>query len=341
MSKIKHKQTPDITQLADLYLQLARMEEAGISHAQAFKIVIETGSPLSAKCYKAITQLKSGHSIAESGYQVGIFNQLDSELITAGESSGKLTDIYQQLAKYYGDKARHIRKIKSHLFFPLSILFLALLIQPIPSLFVGSITVMDYIFSSFGVFVYILILMHIIWQLPYWLTEGALHFIGLRGIIFKLQLILPLLAPWLIRRQIKEFLLILGLILDAGVPMLEALTKAASTVKNALLAERIRKASYSIQKGSNLTEALMQIKEFNSGTLQIIAIGEQSGKLATSLLHFARLEEAAISLQEEMLAEWLPRLIYMAITVWMAYSIIAAYRAYFSGIEHTLISLGA
>ncbi|OQK16086.1 hypothetical protein AU255_13330 [Methyloprofundus sedimenti] len=88
MSKVKHKQTPDITQLADLYLHLARMEEAGISNVLAFKILIETGSKLSAKCYQAITYLKSGRSIAESGYQVGIFNQLDRALITVGEISG-------------------------------------------------------------------------------------------------------------------------------------------------------------------------------------------------------------------------------------------------------------
>jgi len=331
----------DIFQLADLYIQLARMEEAGISHAQAFEYLIEADNLLRARLYKAINYLKSGRPIAESGYRAGIFNKLDRELITAGEFSGKLGDIYQQLARYYADKARHTRKIKSHLFFPLSILFLALLVQPIPSLFVGSITVMGYILSSFGTFAYILLLMYIIWRLPYWLTEGALRFLGLRKLVFQLQLTLPLIASWVIRRQIKEFLLTLGLMLDAGLPMLKALPKAANTVKNALLAERIRAASYSIQEGCNLTEALMQIKEFRSSTLQIITIGEQSGKLATSLLHFAKLEAEAISLQEEMLAEWGPRLIYSAITLWMAYSIIAAYQAYFTTLEQTLSNLGA
>lgn len=339
MQKTRHKQMPDISELADLYLQLARMEDAGISHAQAFKILIETGSSLSARLYKAISYLKSGRTIAESGYRTGLFCQLDRELITAGEFSGKLEEIYQQLARYYGDKARHIRKIKSHLIFPLSILLLALLIQPIPALFVGSITVMEYILGSFGAFAYILFLMYVFWRLPYWLTEGALRFLGLRQLIFQLQLTLPLIAPWLIRRQIKEFLLILGLMLDAGVPILEAMPKAAGTVKNVILAKRIREASYSMQKGQNLTEALMQINEFKSSTLQIIAIGEQSGKLATNLLHFAKLEAEVISLQEEMLAQWIPRLIYTVITVWMAYSIISAYQAYFSALDQTISSL--
>lgn len=166
--------------------------------------------------------------------------------------------------------------------------------------------------------------MYSIWRLPYWLTEGGLAFLGLRRIIFKLQLTLPLIAPWIIRRQHKEFLLILGLV------MLDALPKAAKTVKNALLAERISKARYSIQAGSDLTQSLMQLNEFNNSTLQIIAVGEQSGKLAASLLHFAKLEAEAISLQEEMLAEWAPRLIYTVITIWVAYSIVAAYQAYFT-----------
>jgi type II secretory pathway component PulF len=183
--------------------------------------------------------------------------------------------------------------------------------------------------------------MYIVWRLPFWLTEGALRFLGLRQLIYQLQLTLPLLAPWICRRQIKEFLLILGLMLDAGVPILEATPKAADTVKNAILAKRIRQASYAMQKGRNLTEALMQIKEFKSSTLQIIAIGEKSGKLAASLLHFAKLEAEACSLQEEMLAQWIPRLIYTVITVWMAYSIISAYQAYFSTLDQAISSLGA
>ena len=180
-----------------------------------------------------------------------------------------------------------------------------------------------------------------IFRLPYLLTEGALRFLGLRRLVFTLQLTLPLIAPWVIRRQSKEFLLILGLMLDAGVPILEALPKAANTIKNALLAERVRQAGYSIQEGCSLTNALMQIKELSSITLQIIAVGEQSGKLATSLLHFAKLEAEAISLQEEMLAQWLPRLIYTTITIWMVYSIISAYQAYFSLLDKTLSNLGA
>ena len=50
-------------------------------------------------------------------------------------------------------------------------------------------------------------------------------------------------------------------------PILEAMPKAASTVKNAILAKRIKVASHSLQDGRDLTEVLTQIKEFKSSTL--------------------------------------------------------------------------
>ena len=127
--------------------------------------------------------------------------------------------------------------------------------------------------------------------------------------------------------------------LDAGVPILEALPKAADTVKNAVLGKRFQDASNSIQAGCNLTEALKKIKEFNRSAIQVIASGEQSGKLAETLLHFSELEAEAINLQEEMLAEWIPRLIYIAITAWMGYSIIASYLDYFFTLDQTLSTL--
>lgn len=98
--------------------QLARMEDAGITHVvRALTSLIQTGSTLSDRLYQLINYLRAGQSIAESGFRTGLFNELDRELIEAGEYSGRLGDLYRQLANYYGDKARHIRKIKSQLFF--------------------------------------------------------------------------------------------------------------------------------------------------------------------------------------------------------------------------------
>lgn len=333
------KAPPDNTTLANLYLKLAKMEEAGLSHVQAFQNLMETDPRFAVK-FRMITQyLKSGRSVSESGYRAELFHRIDRDLINAGELSGKLCEIYRQLAAYYGEKAKRIRQIKSRMFLPLSLLLLALLIQPIPSLFVGKLTVLDYLLTSFGAFIEVLLVLLIFWRLPFWLTDGFLSFLGLRRLVFELQLTLPIIAPWLIRRQIREFLLVSGLMLEAGLPAADAFPKAAETVKNAILAQRLQAAASLLHQGSSVADSLAPIKEINRTALQFIANGEHSGKLPETLLHFAELEAEAINVQEQMLADWLPRLFYLLVTAWMGYSIIASYLSYFDRLDKTISGL--
>jgi type II secretory pathway component PulF len=76
--------------------------------------------------------------------------------------------------------------------------------------------------------------------------------------------------------------------------------------------------------GASVTETLAKVPIINATLLQIVNSSEQSGKLASGILHFTRLEADTISLQDDALAEWLPRLVYTVIAVWMAYSILGA-----------------
>jgi general secretion pathway protein F len=45
--------------------------------------------------------------------------------------------------------------------------------------------------------------------------------------------------------------------------------------------------------------------------------------LAETLQHFTELDAQTLALQDEALAEWLPRLVYTAIGLWMAYGILS------------------
>jgi type II secretory pathway component PulF len=58
--------------------------------------------------------------------------------------------------------------------------------------------------------------------------------------------------------------------------------------------------------------------------LQIINSSEQSGTLASNIMHFSKIEADNISLQDDALAEWLPRLVYSLIAIWMGYSILGS-----------------
>ena len=61
----------------------------------------------------------------------------------------------------------------------------------------------------------------------------------------------------------------------------------------------------------------------DSQTLQLLLVGEKSGKLAETMQHFTKIKSEDIELQEDSLAEWLPRLFYFMVACWVAVSLIS------------------
>ncbi len=316
------KPVPD-TLRADIYFQLSRMEAAGFSALQGFELLKKTHR----KAFKQIQllqhHLKAGRSIAESGYRAGVFTESDKDLLDAGENSGNLSIIYQQLARHYEQKVKRLKKIKSKSYLPFAILVIALFVQPLPALVVGEMSALDYLMISGGRLFKIVLLFYFMIKLPFWLTQGRLQFLGLRNIVYQLQLKLPLISSWLKTRQINGFFQSLGLMLTAGMPILDALPKAVITINNPLLRNQFEPVLLATASGGGLSSALSAVNDIDYPSIQMLLVGEQSGKLAETMLHFTKIKSENIEMQEDSLAEWLPRLFYFIVVCWVGASLIS------------------
>lgn len=308
--------------LANIYQQLSRLEQAGFSAQQAFELLEKTGQKHKRAIHQLQKLLKSGQTVSEAGYRAGIFSSVDKALLSAGETSGQSARIYQQLADHYSDKAKRARRVKSQLYLPVFILVLALFIQPLPALILDQITGLDYLAVTVGSVVKIALFFYIVIKLPFWLTTGWLRFLGVERLIYQLQLSLPVVAQWIVNRQINVFLHTLGLLLWAGLPALEALPKAIGTIKNKILRQKFEPLIAAIDKGQSLVEALSKISEIDQQTKAQILVGEQSGRLAETILHMTKINTEKINLQQDLLAEWIPRLFYFLVVAWLAFSLL-------------------
>jgi general secretion pathway protein F len=307
---------------ADIYFQLSRMEEAGFSALEGFELLKKT-NPKATKAIQLLQyHLKAGRKIADSGYRAGIFTASDKDLLNAGESSGNLQIIYRQLASHYEQKVKRLKHIKSKSYLPFAILIVALFVQPLPALLANELSGFDYLGVSVGRLFEIIVLFYLLIKLPFLLTQGWLQFLGLKSMIYKLQLKLPLISGWLKNRQINAFFQSLGLMLTAGMPILQALPKAVETFKNPILKNQFKPIIQVTSNGQSLTDALGAVDEIDSQTVQILLVGEQSGKLAENLLHFTDIQAQTLEIQEQSLAEWLPRLFYFIVVCWVAISMI-------------------
>lgn len=304
-------------QLALLFSQLKRLDASGLPAVQAFAILTKTEVMLKKPLAIMQQQLNAGRPISEAGFRAGIFNDTLKTLVHAGESSGKLAEVYGQLASYYTGLSNRIKKIKSRLIFPALVLSIALFVQPLPALIASEISGFGYLQLSLGRLIVICLGVFLLVRLP-----DILANLGVEKAWHRLQLRLPMVANWVIKRQLNTFFFILAMMLESGITFSIALPKAIATIKNSCLRENFNPALTLLATGASATDTLAKVTAIKPTLLGIINSSEQSGKLASGILHFTRQEAETISLHDDALAEWLPRLVYTVIAIWMAYSIL-------------------
>lgn len=314
--------------LANLYLQLGRMEEAGIPAQVAFTLLSQAEGESGKRASVALSYLNRGRSLAEAGKRAGLFVGLDAEIIKVAEASGTHAEIYRQLSQTYEEEARWQQQLQARLVLPLTISGLGLFINPLPALVAGSITLIGYLMGSVGV---LLLLALVIWgllRLSAWLRYGWLQSFG--HLLDKFQMKMPSLRQWYTRRSLRDFMRALGLMLQAGHPLLEALPKAYNVVANAILRQQLQFLSIRLKAGDTFAQAFSQVKDMDPVAIQLVTTGDQAGKLADMLLHYVKLESEAIDLQHEQLAAWLARLVYALGAGWIILGI-------FSTWTHTML----
>jgi len=299
-------------ELSRLFLQLAQMESAGIPAINAFALLGNQAPGIRTRMLRLQSCLKAGESIAEAGFKTGLFNDNHKALIHAAETSGRLAEIYRKLSVHYSELSTRIKKIKSHLLLPALTLIIALLVQPLPALVRAEISILQYLSQSLGTLLMITLGIFLFSRLP-----GILNGLGLLPLFHKLLVSLPVVADWLVSRQLNEFFFILAMMLDAGLAFSEALPKAVAGIENTALRKRFDTALALMKTGASVTSTLTLVNVIKPASLQIINSGEHSGKLAESLMHFNKIDAETLGLQDESLAEWLPRVVYGIIVAWV------------------------
>jgi len=205
------------------------------------------------------------------------------------------------------------------LYFPALILVVSLFVQHLPELIGSEISGLDYLKLSVGRILVISMNLLLLVRLPM-IFRG----LGVESAWHRLQLNIPVVARLIIKRQINEFLMIMAMMLEAGLPFSEALPKAVASIRNSCIREQFNPALKKLNSGASVANILGIVPIINSRILQIVNSSEQSGKLGSGILKFSQKESEAITLQDDALAEWLPRLVYAMIAIWMAYSILGS-----------------
>lgn len=108
---------------------------------------------------------------------------------------------------------------------------------------------------------------------------------------------LPVLGSLVRDRETGRFARTLSTLMHSGVPMLDAVRITASVLQNRAFAEAVVEAGDSIKEGRALSAPLIKSGLFTELAVRLIGVGEQTGQLSTMLMQVAKIYEATLERQ--------------------------------------------
>lgn len=279
--------------------QLATMFSAGLTLERSIQgLSSEEKHP---KLKKVLTQvaenIRKGLNLSESLQRhPGVFNSLYVALARAGEVSGNLQEILDELATYLENLDDTRRKVKSAMTYPVLMVFFLILM--ILGMLMFIIPMFSDIYAQLGADLPAatlmlvsgskwmtanfrpILLFTIIFAAVFWLFSKTKR----GGYFFdSIKLNTPIFGDLLNQSIMNKFAKTLGILLGAGVPVLESMALMKRIVDNRVYERAVELASDYIRDGFDISTALRRTEVFPSIMLQLASTGEETGELSSLL----------------------------------------------------------
>ncbi len=279
--------------------QLATMFSAGLTLERAIQSLAaeEKHKKFKRILINVAENIRKGLNLSESlSRHPGVFNSLFVAMTKAGEVSGNLNEILDQLATYLESLDDTRRKVKSAMNYPVfMVVFLGLMLS---AMFLWIIPKFSDVYAQLGAG--LPAATRSLMEFSQWFSQNAgLMFFLFTVIFFILWLIsktqrggyavdafllkVPVFGALIDQSILNKFCKTFGILLGAGVPVLESTDLLKKVVDNKVYSKAVDDASNFIRDGYNISTAMRRTEVFPSILLQLAATGEDTGELDTLL----------------------------------------------------------
>ncbi len=287
------------SEVALMTRQLATLVGAGFPLVTAIDAILpQTRSQgLKGHLSKIKDSIVEGNSFAYAlGLFPGTFPALFINLVRAGESSGTLEMVLDQMADMMERQQALKNKIQSALAYPVlmsiigtGVLFLLLtfIVPSITSIFADMdralpgptrflITLSEFFKNWWWAFLLFIVALGVAFYLFKKTPQG-------RRVVDRFKIRLPFIGPLVRKLAVARFSRTLGTLQENGVPMLQALEIVTNIAGNVIISDAVTEAAVEVGKGRSLATSLGRHPVFPDLFIQMVGVGEQSGELEAML----------------------------------------------------------
>ncbi len=236
-----------------------------------------------------------------------VFSPLFVALIRSGEATGMLDTVMDRLALQADQEEQLRTKVRSALIYPLFVGLVGLLTAVFLLTFV--LPRLMKLFKGFGSELPLptrILLTVSGWCQQPWVWIGA-ALVGIGGVLlFRAQtekirpmidrvvLRLPVLKTLIHRVEMSRFARAYGLLLEHGVPILQATDIAIPVVENRLIRKELGRLPAHLKGGGNLSSCLKTLSVATPFLVNTVTVGEEAGKMAEALVEVANFYEKEV-----------------------------------------------
>jgi general secretion pathway protein F len=301
-----------VAELSLFSRQLASLLQSGLPLDDALSICAKQNRRQAATALLSSirSSILEGQTLAQamSAYPAA-FNRTYCAMIKAGEAAGYLSQVLERLATYAEGARQSRQKLQMALLYPLillgvSILIVALLMvfvvprltamfensgSELPGLTRALIATSDFLGSAWAVSIPAAILLLIAaWRLLMSKESRRLS-------ADRIFLEVPLLGHIIRQADSARFASTISILLNSGVPLVEALHIAGQVVDNAHLRAGVQRVAVKVREGGSFSKALGQEDGFSPLLIQMASSGEANGTLGTQMAYASENQERELT----------------------------------------------
>lgn len=294
-------------ELAVTTRQMATLVNAGLPIEEALLAISRqsTNRKINAVYMAVRDNVMAGQTLAQGlGEFPSTFSTMFRSTVAAGEQSGYLDAVLENLANYLEDRFNTRRDVEMALFYPLLLFVTAVVIVGLLMTYV--IPDIVEVFEDTGaelpaITVFLISLSEFLNQYFWIVVLGAILFCGLMYALFRqtvvnrwwdrVKLKLPM-VRWFVRgTNTARFASTLAILTKSGVPLVDGMRIANEVVSSFSIRTKLQQAEMSVSEGGSLYNALTRTDQFPPIFLHMVQSGEASGTLDEMLSKSAEFQQ--------------------------------------------------
>lgn len=325
--------------MASFVRELGTAVQAGLPLIQALRTIARQGRNQKQKAVleKIISEVEHGRSLADAFASCGReFGDLVINMVRAGEASGKLEEVLHQAAELLDQDVKLRRSIMSATLYPFILLILLTLavivivtfiVPRVLEPFKGQVMVLplptrivEAIAAFFGGYWWIIIPAVVagVYTLGVLYTQPAFR-LKLDTILLKV----PVLGRLLRDVAVARFTRTLGTLTSAGVPILQSLRITKGTLGNKAMEGVIDEVTEQVASGKTIADPMEKSGYFPPMLVQIVNLGERSGKLDEMLRQAAKSFEERTETSVKLFTTALPPVLVVILACCVGFLVLA------------------